>query len=149
MPPRFSLQPVLDYRHNVVESLEVQLGQLFFQREREQQLLEEFEGNRLALLDKLYACQLGEVDLHTSAQLRANIKFVNDEIEQVQIRIVELELKIQEKRRQIIEAKQDEEILLKLKEKIVEEFEQEQNRKEIQMQDDIYIAQAHQRAATV
>ena len=28
MPPKFSLQPVLDYRHNLVEALEIELGSL-------------------------------------------------------------------------------------------------------------------------
>jgi len=40
MPPKFSLQPVLDYRHNRVEVLEVELGRLLQTQKLGQTILE-------------------------------------------------------------------------------------------------------------
>jgi flagellar export protein FliJ len=147
MSPKFSLQPVLDYRHSRVEVLEVELGRLNDAQKRSQTILEALQSSRSKLFDQLANCQQGELDLTKISQLRSNLSIVSDRITQQQLQVKELERQVREKRAEVIQARQDEEVLATLKEKEAEEYHSQQVQQENRMQDDVYIAQAFRRSA--
>lgn len=142
MSPKFSLQNVLDLRHGKVELLEIELGKLHAIHQETQNLYASLEQYQNSLLNELSAAQTGEIDLVKINLLRLNALQINKHIE-----IVALELKkqarvIEEKRTELIQAKQSEETLEILKRKRHEVYTAEQIQIEAHAQDDIYIAQA-------
>ena len=149
MPPKFSLQPVLDYRHNLVEALEVELGNLLAARQRGLSFLEKLHDYRQHLFRELTERQNGEMDLLMVNQLRLNVKLVEERIQQQINLLAELDGQITAKRSQVVSAKQDEETLITLKRRETERYQAELAQQEIRMQDDIYIAQAFRKATQI
>lgn len=143
MAPSFTLQSVLDFRHNRVEKLEVELGQLHLSRQRSQTFLTTLENSRARLFEQIGKTQQGEIDLLLASQLRANLKTVGERITAQQARLSELHEQIRSKQGELIGAKQEEETLNILKRKEVERYQGEQDLQEKLLQDDIYTSQAY------
>ncbi len=142
MAPKFSLQPVLDYRHSRVETIELELSQLHQMRQRGEAFLGALQTTQARLSGQLVQCQEGEIDLFMVSQLRSNLKLLGQRIVQQQARLLELTVQIKEKQGEVISARQEEEALSKLKSKEVERYEHEQSQQEKRSQDDLYIARA-------
>ncbi|NMC11361.1 MAG: flagellar export protein FliJ [Chloroflexi bacterium] len=142
MPPKFSLQPVLDYRHNRVEVLEIELGRLLQTQKRGQTVLEALHDSRGRIINQLKDGQQGDIDLFLISRLRSSLNNVNERIIQQEAYLVELEYQVQEKRKEVISAKQDDEALQTLKDREIERYMAEQAQKENRLQDDIYISRA-------
>jgi flagellar FliJ protein len=142
MPPKFSLQPVLDYRHNRVEVLEVELGRLLQTQKRGQTILEALQDSRGRIINQLKDGQQGDIDLFLVSRLRSSLNNINERITQQETYLVELNFQVQEKRQEVISAKQDDEALQTLKDREIERYMTEQAQKENRLQDDIYISRA-------
>ncbi len=142
MPPKFSLQSVLDVRKSKVESLEIELGKMLSAKQNLEMLLNSLYEIRTDLLEKLFLEQQGEMDLFHLSILRANIVATDERIQHTVKAINEQEIKIDQKRKEIVLAKQDEEVLEILKNKQTDQFMKDMAEKEAKQQDDIYIAQA-------
>ena len=148
--PKFSLQNVLDIRHEKVELIEIELGKLVAIFQETQKLMSSLEEYQYSLLDKISEAQTGDIDLVELNLLRLNVLQVNKHIEMLTIQLKKQEMDIEEKRAQLVQAKQSEETLEILKRKRHETFVAEQAQIEAQAQDDIYIARAfrnHQQGA--
>ena len=143
MPPKFSLQTVLDVRHNRVETLEIELGGLLSAQQEGKDMLTALQTNRMAYLSNLQEAQSGELDLFKIDHLRANIKEIQNRITQVEEALVILEGRIAEKQQELVTAKQAEETLKTIKMKEIERFKFEMARSENKQQDDVYISQAY------
>jgi flagellar export protein FliJ len=142
MAPKFSLQNVLDIRHGKVEFLQIELSKLLAsQQEMESRLLALQEFQR-ELFDQLNLAQLGEVDLVNNNLLRLNILQVNAYIESLTLELAKQNRAVEDKRAELVTAKQSEETLEILKRKRHEVYLAEQLQIESRVQDDIYIAQA-------
>ena len=142
MTLNFSLQNVLEIRHDKVELLEVELGQLMTTQQQAQMLLFSLQEFQVNLLDQLSNAQCGDIDLFKIGMLRLNILDVTKRIEIVIAELAKLEWQIKNKRAELVEAKQAEETLETLKRKRYEIYIAEQLQIEHREQDDIYIAQA-------
>lgn len=142
MTPKFSLQNVLDVRHSRVEALEIALGRLAANLAEAQERLDSLEAYRIALLDALTAMMQGEVDLFTVAHLQQNSLEAEKLIVEARKEIDRLSGLVDEKRKELVAAKQAEEALGILKNKMIEAYNNEQTQKEAHMQDEIYIARA-------
>jgi flagellar export protein FliJ len=142
MAPKFSLQNVLDIRHGKVELLQIELGKLLAaQKETEARLLalQEFQ---LELVDQLSLAQEGEIDLVQINLLRLNLLQVNTYIESLTMELARQRQAVEDKRTELVTAKQSEETLQILKRRRHEVYLAEQLQVESRVQDDIYIAQA-------
>lgn len=142
MTPKFSLQPVLDYRETRVEILEIELGRLIQSQQRGKTFLEALQSSRSRLLEEMGKQQVGEVDLFMLSRLRSNLQTVNQRIAEQEARLAQLAQQIAEKQEEIVLAKQDAEALSKLKEHELERYRKEEVQRENRLQDDIYIARA-------
>jgi flagellar export protein FliJ len=148
MPPKFSLQPVLEYRHNHVEVLEVELGRIVHLHQEADQLLAFLKLRQATLSEELCASQKeGEIDLEKIGQLRNLLRRLAGRLEQQHLRLAELIHAEEAKRTELVNAKQDEEALETLKDKEVVRFRAKVAREENRLQDDIYISQAYRRSA--
>ena len=143
MVPKFSLQNVLDVRHSKVEAIEIELGKLMALQLTAEQHLNQLCAIHDALMEELTANMQGEIDLVAIQLIHANIEQVGELIELAQVKLAEATRRVDEKRRILIKAKQDEEVLTILKQKRVDTFNTEQNMIEARQQDDIYIARAY------
>lgn len=146
MPPKFSMQSVLDYRKSRVELLEVNLSRM-------QQIFNQEKDHLATLFNNLESMyrQLteeyskGEVDMVMINQARHNTKFLQTCIASQQIKLQELEKELENLRQEVVHAKQDESVMEKLSEKEAEKYFEKINLQEKQLQDDIYISQARQK----
>ena len=142
MAPKFSLQNVLDIRHGKVELLQIDLSKLLnAQQETESRLfaLQEFQ---VELLEQLSLAQSGEIDMVKINLLRLNILQINAYIESLTLELARQKQAVEDKRAELVTAKQSEETLEILKRKRHELYLAEQLQIESRAQDDIYIAQA-------
>jgi flagellar export protein FliJ len=147
MATSFSLQSVLDYRHTRVEMLEIELGSLLLEHKQLSGLLDSLRISLGRVMKKLALAQSGTLDLSTIEILRTNIKLLSIKIEKQEEELDALNTKISAKRAEIVSAKQDEEMLIVLKEKEEERQHELEKANENKNRDDIYIAQAFRRQA--
>jgi flagellar export protein FliJ len=143
MSPRFSLQNILDYRHNKVEKMEVVFGRLQNQLLLAKNQMLTLETQKQQLMQELGSFQNGNLDLQTILQARTYLKRVQKGIERQRIEIERLSVEVENARITLIQAKQDEVALEKLSEKELQVYSDKVNIREKQQQDDIYISQAH------
>jgi flagellar export protein FliJ len=149
MPPKFSLQPVLDYRHMRVEVLEVEHGRMIQAQQHATAFLDALQNSRSRVLQQMGESQSGEVDMFMISRLHQNLDMVNERIAQQELHLQELAEQISEKRQELVQAKQDDEALAKLKNQEVERYQVEQARIENRMLDDVYISRAYRRSGSV
>lgn len=142
MPPKFSLQNVLEFRHHKVEVIEVELGKLM----AEQMNFEKLEASLHELQDDLMSqfanAMSDDVDMFNVTVIHNNIVQVGEHISQVENNLANLVCQIEGKRDELVKAKQEEETLEILKQKRLESFNEEQAILEARFVDDIYIARA-------
>ncbi|NOH12130.1 MAG: hypothetical protein HND51_10825 [Chloroflexi bacterium] len=142
MAIKFSLQPVLDYRHNIVDALEILLSRLLVQEQQAKEYLIFLEQQQTDLHQQLAEMQSGEINMDKLNHTRANLQRVLEQIEQQKHALEELKMQVQAKRNEVTAAKQDEEVLLKLKQNQQDEVDAKQAAQEAALQDDLYIAKA-------
>ena len=142
MPPKFSLQSILDFRHSRVEIIEIELGQLLTAQQQALNFIEMLQVVKVQLFAELNVQQFGEVDLVRVAQLRANLKAIETQIAQQQAELKAVTAQVAAKQREVIGARQDEKVLAILKGKEIERYHAHLIQEENRLQDDIYIAQA-------
>jgi flagellar export protein FliJ len=145
MPPRFTLQSVLDYHHNRVEILEVELGTLIHTRQEIMDMLLFLLKEQERMLEELRDLQNGELDLQTISLIRYNIHRLQENIEKQQQALKMLEQAIEAKQMQIVQARQDEAVFDKLKEKELLRFQTRMDEQEKILMDDIYISNARRK----
>ena len=142
MAPKFSLQNVLDIRHGKVELLQIDLSKLLNALQETEARLFSLQEFQVELLEELRLAQSGEIDLVKINLLRLNILQVNAYIESLTLELARQKQAVEDKRAELVTAKQSEETLEILKRKRHEVYVAEQLQIESRAQDDIYIAQA-------
>jgi len=141
MPPKFSLQTVLDVRHSRVEACELELSKLLVAKYEKEQFLAQLKDLEGRLSKQLVEKQTGDLDLFMIHQLRENLRIIQAGVLQVNFDLHQLEAQVDDKRKELVAARQAEEVLGTLKAKEIERYQQEQNQQELRFLDDIYIAQ--------
>lgn len=146
MPPKFALQPVLNYRHSMVESLEIKLTRLIRMSAKVEIYIEQLIEAQLAVMESLRIHMLnGEFNLPMILQNQQAVHDFDEMILTQSDELEELSKQIESARDSIVMAKQDEDALVKLKEKGMERFQSEQALREDRMRDDLYISMAYQK----
>jgi len=144
MPPEFSLQTVLDYRATIVESLEIELGQLINQKKELEKAFRMAELREFDLWEQLTKEQVGYMNLSYIDQIRIQLERLEKEKDQLKETLRELNERIDRKREEVVLARQEEETLEIVKEKEIEAYWERVKKQDQKTQDDIYIAQAYQ-----
>ena len=144
MPPNFSLQAVLDYRHNLVEALEIEFGQLLAHQKKVADQLKIIFEVEAQLWEALNQGQVGEIDLVHLDQLRHQLRNVEKLKGETQVMLSEIQQQVEAQRQELVCAKQNKEVLVILKDKEDQRFQDRLARAELSLQDDIYISQAYQ-----
>ncbi len=142
MPPKFTLQNVLDVRHSKVEAFEIELGRLLQNQSEAENKLAALRELKTGLMQKLETMLEGDLDLFSVDHLRSDVQEVGNYIARAEEELKKLVQQVEGKRRELVAAKQAEEVLGILKSKLIETYNSEQAQQEARLQDDIYIAQA-------
>ena len=142
MAPRFSLQNVLDIRHSRVEGLEIELSELLLKQQHAEEQVDILQQRRSGLMLRLSQAQQGELDLVKINLLHADLLMTGEQIVKAGEVLKKAIQMVENKRKELIHARQEEETLQILKRKRIELYDQEQAQIEARAQDEIYIAQA-------
>ncbi|MBI9044905.1 MAG: hypothetical protein JEZ06_10485 [Anaerolineaceae bacterium] len=146
MPPKFRLQSILDYHHSRVESMEIQLSVLLQAKDEAVELMNSYKQKKENSIKELTEAQQGVLDLQFLLQARVNIHALQKLIEKQKDDIRLIDQAINEKREEIIEAKQDEAIFDKLREKELHRYIKKLEENERSAMSDIYISQAYRQS---
>jgi flagellar export protein FliJ len=149
MAPKFSLQTVLDVRHSRAEALEVEFGKLLSQEQQIFTEIENLENNKESLMTSLYEQMSGNMDLFVVAHIRSDINQYTKAIEVCHEALSKLQIEIEDKRRELISARQAEETLDILKRKEIKRFKELEAEHENKEQDDVYISRNYQKRQEV
>ncbi|WP_299026652.1 flagellar export protein FliJ [uncultured Thermanaerothrix sp.] len=145
MPPKFSLQSVLDVRQRRVEALEVELGRLLQEQRKGEELLEGLRSLENFLFARIQSQQVGEVDVFALDQLHHELMRVQDHIERTREALEMWRQRVAAKRQELVQARQDAEILEALREKELARYREEMAQVESRLLDDLYISRAFRR----
>jgi len=143
MAPKFSLQSVLDVRQRRVEALEVELGRLLQEQQKGEALLARLQEWQQRLFDQIQVHQIGELDLFTIDQLHRELAGVQERIEQATVALEMWKQKVAAKRQELVQARQDLEVIESLREKELLRYREELARVESRLLDDLYISRAY------
>lgn len=142
MAPKFNLQNILDVRHQKVELLEVELSNLIMDRLEAQNLLVSIQNEQRSLMDQITGAMSNNINLFTLSFLRMNCQAVSDQIPLAMNNLEIARQHVEDKRIELVKARQDEETLNILKQKGIDRWNTNQLRIEMGIQDDIYISRA-------
>jgi len=120
MAPRFNLQNVLDIRHSRVESLEIALSELQIKLLRAQEALATQQERQAALLVRLSEAQQGALDLVEINLLHFDILQTDQQVKMAARAVDVAQVEADNKRKELIAARQDEETLQILKRNRIE-----------------------------
>lgn len=143
MPPKFSLQGILDYRHSRVEILEVSLSRAMQAHQQAVEVLDNMLLEQQRLFKEMSESQKGEIDLKALTHTRQMTKKIQTMITKQHEEIARLAEEVEKARLILIHAKQDEQVLTTLSEKELLKFAEKQYIQDKQQQDDVYISKAH------
>jgi flagellar export protein FliJ len=149
MAPKFSLQTVLDVRHNRAEALEIEFSKLLHREKMIFNEIETLENTKQSLMFKLHEQMTGDMDLFVVAHLRANINQHTTAIDNCHLSLASLQVEIEGKRRQLVSARQAEETLDILKRNEIKKFKEKEVIHENKEQDDVYISRNFQKRQEV
>ena len=120
---QFSLNTVLSYKQQVLEELQNEHGQLLYQVRQQELVLQAAEERYRGL--NLEFRQAETEGLTIAEALRSGLRFLEDEIQREAKRLREYEAAAEEKRRQVVAARQDTASLEKLKDKKWEDYQKQ------------------------
>ena len=114
---QFSLNTVLSYKQQVLEELQNEHGQLLYQVRQQELVLQAAEERYRGL----------NLEFRQAEALRyeSGLRFLEDEIQREAKRLREYEAAAEEKRRQVVAARQDTASLEKLKDKKWEDYQKQ------------------------
>lgn len=138
---KFSLEPVLQYKASLVELLQMELATLQ-QHAREARavlaaLTAEREHTNAVLRDKL---NQGQLDIDTVTRYRTYLEDLSERLSRQESVVADLEAQVADKRQELIEVQQDEEMLTELKQRQFDHFLEKLDQVEARLIDESAIA---------
>ena len=147
MPPKFPLQPVLDFRKVLVDRLEVELARLLSAGHRLRSRITANQAAQLQVLTELRALQSGLLNIEQIQRLQNGWQTLHDELQRLASEMRTLQSAVHEKRSELVAAAQRRDVVAKLSERHASNWQAELLRFEALERDDIYIARAFKRRA--
>lgn len=147
MPPKFPLQPVLDFRKVLVDRLEVELAHLLSAGHRLRNRITTNQAAQQAVLAELRTLQSGLLNLEQIQRQQTGWQILHDELQRLAAEMRTLQNAVHEKRAELVAAAQRRDVVAKLGERHAGHWQAELLRHETAERDDIYIARAFNRRA--
>ena len=120
---QFSLNTVLSYKQQVLEELQNEHGQLLYQVRQQELVLQEERYRGLNL--EFRQAETEGLTIAEALRYESGLRFLEDEIQREAKRLREYEAAAEEKRRQVVAARQDTASLEKLRDKKWEDYQKQ------------------------
>ena len=114
---QFSLNTVLSYKQQVLEELQNEHGKLIYQVRQQELVLQAAEERYRGLNLEFRQAETEGLTIAEALRYESGLRFLEDEIQREAKRLREYEAAAEEKRRQVVAARQDTASLEKLKDK--------------------------------
>ena len=138
---RFNLEPVLNHRRLVEETLQKDLAILKISLIDENERLITYEENRVKLLEELQQIQKKDTTTSDILLYLPFIEQVSKDIEMQKKRVLELEIKVEHNRKDLLEATKKKKALQKLKEKAFKTYSQKLIKNEQDFLNEVAVSQ--------
>ena len=119
---RFSLETVLEYKQQVLDSLQAEHGAILAQVRDQEQLLEELEAEYRHMSGEFNRRKLEGLSILDAIKYEQVLRAMEREIEEARERLRELQKQAEKKREQVVEAKKETSSIEKLREKKLENY---------------------------
>lgn len=133
----FRLQPVLNYKVNLVDTLEVEFARLKQIQLEETSRLNQLEQTKAAEMDALRLQQNGQLDCHSIQLHQQYLQALDQVIHRQTHRVETAKQNTEIKREELVKTVQDQKTLEKLKEKHTHQQQLELSRREARVLDDL------------
>ena len=142
---RFNLEPVLNHRRLIQETLQKDLAILKISLIDENQRLITYEETRVKLLEELHQIQKEGTTTSDILLYLPFIEQVSKDIERQKKRVLELENKVEQNRKDLLEATKKKKALQKLKEKAFKAYNQKLIKNEQDFLNEVAVSQFNRR----
>ena len=119
---RFSLETVLEYKQQVLDSLQAEHGAILAQVRDQEKLLEELEAEYRHMSGEFNRRKLEGLSILDAIKYEQVLRAMEREIEEARERLRELQKQAEKKREQVVEAKKETSSIEKLREKKLENY---------------------------
>ena len=119
---RFSLETVLEYKQQVLDSLQAEHGAILAQVRQQEELIEELEAEYRHMSGEFNRRKLEGLSILDAIKYEQVLRAMEREIEEARERLRELQKQAEKKREQVVEAKKETSSIEKLREKKLEGY---------------------------
>ena len=119
---RFSLETVLEYKQQVLDSLQAEHGAILAQVRQQEELIEELEAEYRHMSGEFNRRKLEGLSILDAIKYEQVLRAMEREIEEARERLRELQKQAEKKREQVVEAKKETSSIEKLWEKKLENY---------------------------
>jgi len=131
---RFSLETVLDYKQQVLESLQAEHGAILLRVRQQEEVLEQTEEAHRQLNEEFTRRRAEGITIKDAVMLESGLRVLERDIDREAKKLAELRRQEEEKREEVVEAKKETSSLEMLRDKKLEQY-----RKEEAKQDELFI----------
>jgi len=142
---RFNLEPVLNHRRLIEETLQKDLAILRISLSDENEKLLTYEESRVKLLEELQQIQKEGTTTSDILLYLPFIEQVSKDIERQKKRVLDLEIKVEHNRKDLLEATKKKKALQKLKEKAFKTYNQKLIKNEQDFLNEVAVSQFNRR----
>ena len=119
---RLSLETVLEYKQQVLDSLQAEHGAILAQVRQQEELIEELEAEYRHMSGEFNRRKLEGLSILDAIKYEQVLRAMEREIEEARERLRELQKQAEKKREQVVEAKKETSSIEKLREKKLENY---------------------------
>ena len=119
---RFSLETVLEYKQQVLDSLQAEHGAILAQVRQQEELIEELEAEYRHMSGEFNRRKLEGLSILDAIKYEQVLRAMEREIEEARERLRELQKQAEKKREQVVEAKKETSSIEKLREKKLDAY---------------------------
>ena len=119
---RFSLETVLEYKQQVLDSLQAEHGAILAQVRQQEELIEELEAEYRHMSGEFNRRKLEGLSILDAIKYEQVLRAMEREIEEARERLRELQKQAEKKREQVVEAKKETSSIEKLRVKKLENY---------------------------
>ena len=134
---RFSLETVMEYKQQVLDSLQAEHGAILAKVRRQEELIEELEAAYRHLAQEFNRRKLEGISILDAMKYEQYLRSMERQIQEETERLEELRAQEEAKREQVVEAKKDTSAIEKLREKKLESYNKAVQKSEEAMIDEL------------
>ena len=134
---RFSLETVLDYKQQVLDSLQAEHGAILARVKRQEELIERMEADYRALAGEFNQRKAEGISILDAMKYEQYLRSSERELEEAYSHLAKLQKQEEEKRSEVVDAKKETSSIEKLREKKLDSYNKAVQKSEESMIDEL------------